>query len=233
VKSADAEDAEDLEIATFNKNITKPDWDKNITKPEWPTHNITKPDWDKNITKPTKPQPKPFVSMVAKRLAANETTTTVTVADINGDSFKGIKAATFTSKPNLASISSAAASKWSWATVGFNATVSTTSFTVTLPANYKKSIAWVAVSASWGSMLLSLSCVLERGSRQNIMLPEDWLGCFDMHVGCRCAAASWCLIAQCCRQQPACSPPCPAVNTCDSLLRLLFTAVLLLSLRCP
>jgi hypothetical protein len=158
IKAASAEDEEEVAAASFSnkdKNSTKPEWEKpewekNITKPDWPTHNITKPDWpSKNWTKPA-PQPKPFAAMVKKSLAANETTTTVTVADINGVAAPGganiPKIASFSSKPNLATISSAAASKWSWATVDFNATASATSFTVTLPASYKKPVAWVVVS---------------------------------------------------------------------------------------
>uniref|UniRef100_A0A383VRL5 Uncharacterized protein n=1 Tax=Tetradesmus obliquus TaxID=3088 RepID=A0A383VRL5_TETOB len=146
IKAASEED--EVEAATFKgdddkKNITKPDWNKD-------DKNITKPIWDdkKNITKPTKPA-KPFTSMVQKIIAANETTATVTVAEINGEANKGIpKIATFGAKANLKTISSAAASKFSWATVSFNAAVSDTSFTVTIPADTKKNTAWVVVAVT-------------------------------------------------------------------------------------
>jgi hypothetical protein len=122
-----AEDAEDVETSNF--------------------FNITKPTW--NFTRPT-PQPIPFRSMVTKRIARNESTTTITVADINGvasgnNSF--VKAATlFGARPSLATITSAAASKWSWATVGFNATVSNTSFTVTV--SNRAPVTWITVSVT-------------------------------------------------------------------------------------
>lgn len=151
-----------MEAATFKgdddkKNITKPDWNKD-------DKNITKPIWDdkKNITKPTKPA-KPFTSMVQKIIAANETTATVTVAEINGEANKGIpKIATFGAKANLKTISSAAASKFSWATVSFNAAVSDTSFTVTIPADTKKNTAWVVVSAACMLRVLLLGVKTER-----------------------------------------------------------------------
>jgi hypothetical protein len=135
VKVADVED-EDVEAATFNHNFTKP-----IFNHTFPTFNHTKPTW--NFTKPA-PQPKPFRSMVSKRIARNESTTTITVADINGAAGGNVKVATFFGSPDLATLTSAAASKWSWATVGFNATASNTSFTVTV--NNRKPINWVTVS---------------------------------------------------------------------------------------
>jgi hypothetical protein len=135
VKVADIED-EEVDAATLNHNFTNPTFNHTI-----PTFNHTKPTW--NFTKPTKPtpQPKPFRSMVNKRIARNESTTTITVADINGGN---VKVPTFFGSPDLATLTSAAASKWSWATVGFNATASATSFTVTV--NNRKPINWVTVS---------------------------------------------------------------------------------------
>jgi hypothetical protein len=83
---------------------------------------------------------------VIRRIPRTSNTTTITVADINGPASGNVKVATFFVRPNLATLTSVAVSKWSWATVGFNATVSNTSFTITL--NNNKILNWVDVSAA-------------------------------------------------------------------------------------